>query len=173
MDKVGVWTRPTVVKKKPPLRLLKAVIARVPLMPTSQSASDLHLAASESGIISSSLRRCEKPSLIALAVIDCNQRRFTGCVALVCWAMRRKISSPSRPASHALTSCVTSFLLISFCRALRRDSVFTIGLNSNLGGITGKLLKDHFPRLTSNSSGAMISNKCPTAEEIMKSDLSK
>src|SRR5574343_621384 len=37
---VGVCTRPTVVKKKPPSRELKAVMARVPLMPTSQSASE-------------------------------------------------------------------------------------------------------------------------------------
>ena len=33
-------TRPTVVRKKPPSRELNAVMARVPLMPTSQSASD-------------------------------------------------------------------------------------------------------------------------------------
>ena len=36
---VGVCTRPTVVLKKPPSLELNAVIARVPLMPTSQSAS--------------------------------------------------------------------------------------------------------------------------------------
>ena len=51
MASVGVWTRPTVVLKKPPSLELKAVIARVPLMPTSQSASDRLYAASASVII--------------------------------------------------------------------------------------------------------------------------
>ena len=43
IDSVGVCTRPTVVRKKPPSRELNAVIARVPLMPTSQSASERQL----------------------------------------------------------------------------------------------------------------------------------
>jgi hypothetical protein len=49
MARVGVWTRPTGVLLKPPDLLLKAVIARVPLMPTSQSASARQREASESG----------------------------------------------------------------------------------------------------------------------------
>jgi hypothetical protein len=45
MASVGVCTRPTVVRKKPPSRELNAVMARVPLMPTSQSASERERAA--------------------------------------------------------------------------------------------------------------------------------
>ena len=48
---VGVCTRPTVVSWKPPDFELNAVIARVPLMPTSQSDSERHTAASASGSI--------------------------------------------------------------------------------------------------------------------------
>ena len=47
MASVGVCTRPTVVLKKPPDLELNAVMARVPLMPTSQSASERLMAASE------------------------------------------------------------------------------------------------------------------------------
>ena len=60
MASVGVCTRPTVVLKKPPDLELKAVMARVPLMPTSQSASERLTAASASGSISSSSRKCAK-----------------------------------------------------------------------------------------------------------------
>ena len=56
MASVGVCTRPTVVRKKPPSRELKAVIARVPLMPTSQSASERDRAASARPCICSLLR---------------------------------------------------------------------------------------------------------------------
>ena len=57
IESVGVCTRPTVVRKKPPSRELKAVMARVPLMPTSQSASERQRAALASGSIWASLRR--------------------------------------------------------------------------------------------------------------------
>src|ERR671912_413830 len=49
-DSVGVCTRPTVVRKKPPSRELNAVMARVPLMPTSQSASERERAARVTGV---------------------------------------------------------------------------------------------------------------------------
>jgi hypothetical protein len=62
---VGVCTRPTVVRKKPPSRELKAVMARVPLMPTSQSASERLRAASARPCICLSLRRLSKPSRMA------------------------------------------------------------------------------------------------------------
>ena len=80
-------------------------MARVPLMPISQSASERQRAASASGSISSSLRSLVKPSRIAPGVIDCSHRRLTGCLAFAFCAIRRKISSPSRPASHALIRC--------------------------------------------------------------------
>ena len=78
MDSVGVCTRPTVVRKKPPSRELKAVMARVPLMPTIQSASERLRAASARPCICSSVLRCSNPSRMAAGVMDCNHRRCTG-----------------------------------------------------------------------------------------------
>ena len=83
MDSVGVCTRPTVVRKKPPSRELKAVMARVPLMPTSQSASERQRAASARGSICASLRSFSKPSRMACGVIDCSHRRSTGLAMAV------------------------------------------------------------------------------------------
>ena len=87
MASVGVCTRPTVVRKKPPPRLLKAVIARVPLIPTSQSASERDFAAAAKDCISSSVRRCPRASRIDAAVIDCSHRRLIGCFAFVACMM--------------------------------------------------------------------------------------
>ena len=86
---VGVCTRPTVVLWKPLalILLLNAVIARVPLMPTSQSASERHFAASASGSSSRSARRPAKPSRIAPCVIDCSHRRWIGFFAFACCTM--------------------------------------------------------------------------------------
>src|SRR5450830_1721599 len=148
-------------------------MARVPLMPISQSASLRQRAASASGNISSSLRRLAKPSRIAPGVIDCSHRRCTGCLALVYCAIRRKINSPSRPASQALIRPVTSLRLISRDSALRRDSVLAIGLSAKCGGIIGRWVKVHLPRLTSYSSGTAISSKWPTAEDSTYSSDSK
>ena len=121
IDSVGVCTRPTVVRKKPPSRELNAVIARVPLMPTSQSASERQRAASASGSICWSLRSCSKPSRIACGVMLCSHSRRTGCLLLLCCWISRKISSPSRPASQALISSVTSLRLTSLTIAFSRD----------------------------------------------------
>ena len=162
-DSVGVCTRPTVVRKKPPSRELNAVMARVPLMPTSQSASERQRAASASGSICLSLRSAPKPSRIACGVIDCSHSLCTGCLALLyCW-ISLNISSPSRPASQALMNALTSLRLASRTMALSRVLVLSIGLRSKCGGITGRFAKLHLPRLTSNSSGAWISTKWPTA----------
>ena len=83
MASVGVCTRPTVVLKKPPDLELNAVIARVPLMPTSQSASDRLTAASASGSMSRRRAARAKPSRMAAGVMDCSQSRWMGCFALV------------------------------------------------------------------------------------------
>ena len=64
-----ISTNGTLITKEK-ARELKAVIARVPLMPTSQSASERQIAASANGSISASLLRCSNPSRIAPAVID-------------------------------------------------------------------------------------------------------
>ncbi|MCY1303570.1 hypothetical protein D9M70_532840 [compost metagenome] len=78
MASVGVCTRPTGVLKKPPSLLLKAVMARVPLMPTSQSASARERAAASSGLSWTSSRRLAKASRMAAWVIDCSHRRWIG-----------------------------------------------------------------------------------------------
>ncbi len=159
MDNVGVWTLPTVVRKNPPFWELNAVIARVPLIPTNQSASARLRAALASDCISSSVRRCLNPSLMAAGVIDWSQRRLIGCLAFVYSAIRRKISSPSRPASQALTSVAISLRRISFANSFRRGAVLAMGSKANFGGMTGRWEKVHLPRLTSYSSGALISNR--------------
>jgi hypothetical protein len=87
MASVGVCTRPTVVRWKPPVLELNAVIARVPLMPISQSLSARLIAAARKPAISSPARRLAKPSRIALWVIDCNHSRRTGFLVALCWAM--------------------------------------------------------------------------------------
>ena len=84
---VGVCTRPTVVSWKPPDLELNAVMARVPLMPTSQSDSERQVAASARGRMASSERSAAKPSRIAAAVIDCSQRRRIGFPVFANWTM--------------------------------------------------------------------------------------
>ena len=164
---VGVCTRPTVVKKNPPSRELNAVMARVPLIPTSQSASERLRAASASPCICWLLRRLSKPSRIACGVMDCSHRRCTGLSSVLAppayCSIRRKINSPSRPASQALMSAFTSLRLACLTTALRRLLVLSTGLRSKCGGMTGKLAKLHLPRLTSYCSGAWISTRWPTA----------
>ena len=128
--KVGVCTRPTGVLKKPPSLLLKAVIARVPLIPTNQSASARERAACSKGFKASSLRKLVKASRIDVGVIDCSQSRFTGFFTPAYCTMYLKINSPSRPASQALINSVTSLRLINltniFKRSVDRLSVGTI-----------------------------------------------
>ncbi len=84
---MGVCTRPTVVSWKPPDLELNAVIARVPLIPTSQSDSERHTAASASGCICLPVRSAPKASRIAAGVIDCSHRRLIGFAAFAYWTM--------------------------------------------------------------------------------------
>ena len=67
----------------------------------------------------------------------------------------------------------TSLRLASLTMALSRVLVLSMGFRSKKGGMTGRLAKLHLPRLTSNSSGAWISSKWPTAEVTIHSSLSK
>ena len=83
------------------------------------------------------------------------------------------MSSPSRPASQALTSVVTSLRLRSLRRSFRRSSDFSIGFSANAEGIAGRCANVHFPRLTSSSSGIPISSRWPTAEATIVSSPSK
>jgi hypothetical protein len=62
-------------------------MARVPLMPTSQSASERDFAASANGSMSRSGRSVAKPSRIAPWVMDCSQRRSTGFFTFAYCAM--------------------------------------------------------------------------------------
>ena len=66
------------------------------------------------------------------------------------------MSSPSRPASHALMSAATSLRLMSVQQRLSRFSFFSIGASANCGGSAGRCANVHLPRLTSYSSGTAI-----------------
>jgi hypothetical protein len=143
-------------------------MARVPLMPTSQSASERLRAASARPFIWVSLRSCAKPSRMACGVMLCSHKRWIGLPCTLSpkayCTIRRKISSPSRPASQALMMALTSLRLTCLTTADRRDLALSIGDRSKCGGTTGRLAKLHLPRLTSYSSGALISTRWPTAE---------
>ena len=139
-------------------------MARVPLMPTSQSASLRLRAASARPFICASLRSLSKPSRMACGVMLCSHRRSTGLsmgffsVPAYC-TISRKISSPSRPASQALMRRLTSLRLTSLTTAFSRVLALSIGANSKWGGTTGRCAKLHLPRLTSYCSGALISTR--------------
>jgi len=77
-------------------------------MPTIQSASERDLAASSSRSNSSAGRNLENASFIAALVIEFSHSRFTGFLPLAFSYRYAKISSPSRPASQALTTSPTS-----------------------------------------------------------------
>ena len=83
------------------------------------------------------------------------------------------MSSPSRPASHALMSAVTSLRLMSFSSVFSRFSFFSIGFSANLDGTAGRCANVHLPRLTSSSSGIPISSRWPTADDRTCLSLSK
>ncbi len=82
-------------------------------MPTSQSASERERAASSRRRISSPSLRCAKASSIAFFVIELSQRRLTGLLTPEVSSRYAKMSSPSRPASQALTIRSTSLLFMS------------------------------------------------------------
>ena len=112
---MGVCTRPSDSTRR--IEPAFVVAARVPFMPTSQSASLRARAASSRSRISLSGRSDEKASRMAALVIDENHARSTGFSRAASDALCRmslKISSPSRPASQAFTMVVTSL------RAIRR-----------------------------------------------------
>ncbi len=73
-------------------------------MPTIQSASERDRAAASSGSISSPSRSRSNASCIAARVIDESHSRLTGFLTFAVSYTYAKISSPSRPASHAFTT---------------------------------------------------------------------
>jgi DNA topoisomerase IA len=80
-------------------------------------------------------RSRSKPSRMACGVMLCSQSRLTGLSIgflspLANCTISRKISSPSRPASQALTSSLTSLRLTSRTTALSLDLALSIGARS-------------------------------------------
>ena len=158
---------------KPPCRELKHVRARVAFKPTSQSDSDRHFAASDSGRICSSVRRFSHALAMAPCVIDCIQSRRTGLLMPPISKIYRKISSPSRPASQALTIDSTSLRLASLRICLSRGSESGIGSSWKRSGIAGKTSNFHGSFLPFGPIGMRNSTKCPTAEVMMAWSFSK
>ena len=103
MASVGVCTRPSETAPSNEERS-RIVAARVAFMPTIQSASERERAASSSVWNSSPGRSAPNACLIALWVIDDSHSRCTGFFAFDFSYSQAKISSPSRPASQALTT---------------------------------------------------------------------
>ena len=138
--------------------------ARVEFMPTIQSASERERAACSSRASSSAGRSVPNASLIAADVIDDSHSRWTGLRAFAFSKVQAKISSPSRPASHALMttstssrrSCLEITLNCFFDRSSR-----TTSLNSS--GTIGRSAMRHFLNLGSYSSGSASWTRCPTA----------
>ncbi len=86
------------------------VKALVALIPTSQSASARHMAASYRLSYSRPSFRWAKPSRIALSVTEEIQSLFTGFLQPAFFRISLATSSPSRPASVAMITSPTSFL---------------------------------------------------------------
>ena len=161
---MGVCTRPAAVILKPPWRERKQVRARVELSPTSQSDSERHLAASARLAICSPSRSFAQASWIALVVIDCIQRRLTGFLMLPMSMMYWKMSSPSRPASHALTMTSKDFFLAKLSTCFRRPALCSIGCSSNFLGIAGSTSNFQGRFLPFGPVGIFSSTRWPTAE---------
>ena len=143
------------------------VAARVAFMPTIQSASERERAASSSLANSCAGLSDANACLIAPTVIEDSHRRWTGFFALAFCTVHAKISSPSRPASQALTTVSTSgrpssFVITVIC--LRERSSRTTSLKSS--GTIGRSAMRHFLYLASYSSGSASCTRWPTAHVI-------
>ena len=164
MASVGVCTRPndTAPSKEERKRI---VAARVAFMPTIQSASERDRAACSSSANSEAGRKDENADLIAAEVIDDSHSRCTGFLAPAFSYVQAKISSPSRPASHALMTSETSSrlsirVITDIC--LRERSSRTTSLKRS--GTIGRSAIRHFLYLASYSSGSASCTRCPTAQ---------
>ena len=114
-----------------------------------------------------------KPLRIASGVIDCNHKRSIGFLILQKETNSRKISSPSRPASQALTTASTSALLANLAIMRKRVVHLSLAFKLKLLGIMGRSSNFQALYLGSISSGAINSTKWPTAQVIMLFSLSK
>jgi hypothetical protein len=170
---VGVCTRPsdTAPSKEERRRM---VAARVAFMPTIQSASERERAACSRRSYSSPGRSAPNACLIAAFVMDDNHSRSTGLSPPDFSYSQAKISSPSRPASQALTTFSTSLRLSSrvitvIC--LRERSSRTT--RRKRSGTIGRSAMRHFLYLGSYSSGSASWTRCPTAHVTMCSSDSR
>ena len=160
---VGVCTRPRDTAPSNEERS-RIVAARVAFMPTIQSASDRDRAACSSRSNSDAGLSEPNASLIAFDVIEDSHRRWTGFFAPAFSNVQAKISSPSRPASHALMTSETSSRLsirVMTVICLRERSSRTTSLKRS--GTIGRSAMRHFLYLASYSSGSASCTRCPTA----------
>ena len=147
--RVGVWTRPTgctlSLEILPPPSILLA--ARVRLRPTIQSDCERQMEEERRPAFSETSSRWSKDSLIAAGVMLVSHRRFSGNLAPARTQIIWKMSSPSRPASQALTTQPTSFRRSSFfsCwyfspapRSVRGRNTPLARLPSKFGGRIGR-----------------------------------
>jgi hypothetical protein len=160
---VGVWTRPSVTARSKEERS-RIVAARVAFMPTIQSASERERAACSSLAKSEPGRRPANASSIAFEVIEDSHSRWTGFLTPDFCSVQAKISSPSRPASQALTIWSTSLrcssrVITVIC--LRERSSRTSSRKSS--GMIGRSAIRHFLYLASYSSGSASCTRWPTA----------
>ena len=164
MASVGVCTRPSDTAPSNDERS-RIVAARVAFMPTIQSASERERAASSSVWNSSPGRSAPNACLIALWVIDDSHSRCTGFFAFDFSYSQAKISSPSRPASHALTTVPMSSrprLRVITVICLRERSSRTTSLKRS--GTIGRSAIFHFLNFGSYSSGSASCTRWPTAQ---------
>ena len=162
--RVGVCTRPSDTAPSNDDRS-RMVAARVEFMPTIQSASERDRAASSSRSNSEAGCSVANACLIAAAVIDDSHSRCTGLRDFAFSYVHAKISSPSRPASHALTTRSTSSrrssLEITPNCFFERSSRTT---RRNSSGTIGRSAICHFLYLGSYSSGSASCTRWPTAQ---------
>ena len=134
MARVGVWTRP-----QDSWALYLQVRALVAFKPTSQSASARHMAASRRQSYSLPSLSLEKPSFMALSVTEEIQSRLIGFLQPAFIRMNLATSSPSRPASVAMTMSFTSFRNSWRFTALNCFAVFPMTSSLKGFGIMGRV----------------------------------
>ena len=142
--------------------------ARVAFMPTIQSASERERAASSRRPNSSPGRSSPNACLIAALVMEDSHSRSTGFWDAAFSYSQAKISSPSRPASQALTTVATSVrpssrVMTDIC--LRERSSRTTSRKRS--GTIGRSAIFHFLYFGSYSSGSASCTRWPTAHVTM------
>ena len=137
------------------------------LSPTSQSASARHMAASLKWLYSLPSLRRENPSFMALSVAEEIQSLFKGFLHPAFIRIKRATSSPSRPASVAMTISFTSFLKSWRFTTPNCFAVFPITSSLNGSGIMGRSAIFQSLYFLSYSSGAASSTRWPNAQVTM------